>query len=214
MEPGGNEAGDMGHVHEQLGIHLVGDGAELGEVDGTGIGAGARHDDRGTVLMGEAAHFVIVDEAGVLVHAVGNHVEQAAGEVHRAAVRQVAAVGQVHAQNGIAWFGQREVGSHVRLAAGVGLHVDVVAAEQLLGALDGKVFGDVDEFAAAVVPLARITFGVLMRENASLRFPNGGRDEVFGGDELQLAHLPIAFQQESACQFGIFKKNMVHWTLR
>ena len=65
------------------------------------------------------------------------------------------------------------------LAAGVGLHVDVVAAEQLLGALDGKVFGDVDEFAAAVVPLARITFGVLMRENASLRFPNGGRDEVF-----------------------------------
>ena len=204
----------MGHVHEQFGVHFVGDGAELGEVDGAGIGAGARHDDRGTVLMGEAAHFFIVDEAGVPVHAVGNHIEQASGEVHRAAVRQVTSVGQVHAQNGITGFGQREVGSHVRLAAGVGLHVDVVAAEQLFGALDGKVFGDIDEFAAAVVPLARVTLGVLMREDASLRFPNGGRDEVFGGDELQFAHLPVAFQQESACQFGIFKKNMVHWTLR
>ena len=214
MEPGGHKAGDVGHVHKQLGVHFIGDGAELGEVDGAGVGAGARHDDRGAVLVGEAANLFIVDEASVLVHAVGNHVEQAAGEVHGAAVRQVAAVGQVHAQDGIAGLGQREVGGHVRLAAGVGLHVDVAAAEQLLGAFDGKVFGDVDEFAAAVVPLARIAFGVLMREDAPLRFPNGGRDEVFGGDKLQLAHLPIAFQQESACQFGIFKKNMVHWTLR
>ncbi len=166
------------------------------------------------MLVGEAAHFLIVDEAGVLVHAIGYDVEEASGEVHRAAVGKVAAVREVHTEDGIAGLGEGEIGGHVRLAAGVGLHVGVGAAEKLLRALDGEVFRDVDEFAASVVTLARVAFRVLVREDAALRFTDGVGHEVFGGDHLQLAHLAVAFQQESACEFRVFKKNVVHWTLR
>jgi hypothetical protein len=42
-------------------------------------------------------------------------------------------------------------------------------AEQLLAAVDRQLLGDVDVFAAAVVALARIAFGVLVGELAALR---------------------------------------------
>ena len=55
----------------------------------------------------------------------------------------------------------------VGLRAGVRLHVGVFGAEQLLGAVDGELLGDVDVLAAAVVALAGIAFGVLVGELAS-----------------------------------------------
>ena len=36
MEPGGHQAGDVSHVHEQVGPHLVGDLREALEVNDTG----------------------------------------------------------------------------------------------------------------------------------------------------------------------------------
>ena len=39
-----HEAGDVGHVHHQHRAHFIGDLAELGKVDGAGVGAGAGDD--------------------------------------------------------------------------------------------------------------------------------------------------------------------------
>ena len=47
------------------------------------------------------------------------------------AVRQVAAVREVHAEDRVARLEQREVDRHVRLRARVRLHVGVLGAEQL-----------------------------------------------------------------------------------
>ena len=57
----------------------------------------------------------------------------------------------------------------VRLRARMRLDVGVLGAEQLLGAIDRELLGDVDELAAAVVALARIAFGVLVGELRALR---------------------------------------------
>ncbi len=99
---------------------------------------------------------VVVDALVVLAHAVGVDVEPLAAEVDRRAVRQVAAVGQVHAQDAVAHLEHREVRGHVGLRAGVRLHVDELGArEQGERTLLGQRLDLVDELAAAVVAACR-----------------------------------------------------------
>ena len=71
------------------------------------------------------------------------------------AVGQVAAVREVHAQHGVAGLQRGHIHGDVRLRAGMRLHVGVFGAEERFGAVDGQLLGDVHEFAAAVVALAR-----------------------------------------------------------
>ena len=123
---------------------------------------------------------------------------------------EVAAVGEVHAEYGRARLDDGEVGRHVGLGAGVGLHVGVAAAEEGFGALDGQVLGHVDVFAAAVVAVARIAFGVFVGQDAALRLAHGGRNEVFRGDEFQLADLAVAFLHDGLREFRILEENFVH----
>ena len=106
-------------------------------------------------------------------------------------MRQVAAVREVHAEHGVARLEQRHVDRHVRLRAGMRLHVDVVGAEQRLGARDGGALGDVDELAAAVVALARIALGVLVGQHRAGGFEHGAADEVLGGDQLEAVVLAL-----------------------
>ena len=70
-------------------------------------------------------------------------------------------------------FSKPEEHRLVGLRAGVGLHVGVLGAEQLLHAVDGQLLGDVDELAAAVVALARVALGVLVGELGALRRHHG-----------------------------------------
>ena len=93
MDAGGHQAGDMGHVHHQPGAHRVGDLPEFCEVDGAGIGTGPGQDQLGTALPGEGKELIVVNGFCVIGHAVGDDVEVFAGDVHRAAVAQMAAVG-------------------------------------------------------------------------------------------------------------------------
>jgi hypothetical protein len=118
-------------------------------------------------------------------------------------VREMPAVREVHPEDRIARLQQREVHGHVRLRARVRLHVGVFGAEQLLGAADRQRFGDVDELAAAVVAFARISFGVLVRQDRAGCFEHGLADEVLGRDQFQAAVLPMGFLIDGARNLGI-----------
>ena len=69
------------------------------------------------------------------------------------------------------------------------LHVGVIGAEELLGALDGEGLDLVDDIAAAVVAPAGVTLRVLVREHGTRRLEDGLRDEVLGRDQLQVERL-------------------------
>ncbi len=86
---------------------------------------------------------------------------------------------------------QRHVGGGVGLRAGVRLHVGVLGAEDLFGAVAGEVLDDIGELAAAVVALAGVAFGVLVGEDGSGGFENGAADEVLRGDHLQALVLAV-----------------------
>ena len=91
------------------------------------------------------------------------------------------------AEERVARFEQRHVGGVVGLGAGVGLDVGVLGAEQLLGAVDRQLLGDVDLLAAAVVAAAGVALGVLVGQHRADRVEHRLGHEVLRGDHLQRA---------------------------
>ena len=134
----------------------MGDRGHALEVPDPWVGGRATDDELRADLLRLGLHRVVVDALGVLADAVRVDLVEAAGEVERHAMGQVAAMGQVHAHDPVAGLEDAEVGRHVGLGARVRLDVDVLGTGvQRQGALLGEALGDVHELAAAVVALAR-----------------------------------------------------------
>ena len=194
---------DVRHVGDDRRADGATDVAHALEVEDAGIGAGADHDHLRLVLVRQPLELVVVDPLIVLADAVGDDRVELAGEVERMAVGEMAAVGEVHAEHGVARLQQREIDRHVGLRAGVRLHVGVLGAEQLLGALDGQRFGDVHELAAAVVALAGVAFRVLVGQDRTGRLQHRLADEVLRGDQLEPGVLALDFVANGAGDLGI-----------
>ena len=179
------------------------DGAEAGKVDHPRDGRATGDDHLGLVFLGQRLDLVIVDQVVLPTHAVLDRVEPLARLVRCRAVGQVAARGQVHAQDGVARLQQRLVHPLVGLAARVGLHVGEFAVEQLFRALDGQVLGNIDELAAAIVTPTGIALGVLVGQNRALRLQHCGRDDVFGCDQFDLISLAAQLRFDGARDLGV-----------
>ena len=101
------------------------------------------------------------------------------------------ALGKVHAHDRVAGRKEGKVDRHVRLRARVGLDIGKACAEQLFCARNGDVLDHIHAFAAAVIALARIALGVLIGQHAAHGRHNGGGNDVFAGNQLQVAPLAI-----------------------
>ena len=98
---------------------------------------------------------------------------------------------------------QREEHGLVGLRAGMRLHVGEAAIEQLAGALDRELLGDVDKLAAAVIAPAGIALGIFVGEHRALRLEHGARDDVLRGDQLDLVLLAVQLAFEHGIDLGI-----------
>ncbi|ENN85865.1 hypothetical protein RHSP_17832 [Rhizobium freirei PRF 81] len=199
----GNEAGDVGHVDHQIGADAVGDLAEALPVPDTGIGRATGDDQLRLGFFGLALNLIHVEQVVAFAHAVGHDVEPLAGHVDRRTMRQVTARIQVETHESIARLQEREEDGLVHLRTGVRLNVGEVDAEQLLGALDGELFRDIDELAAAVIALARIAFSIFIRHDRALCFQHGARHDVFRSDQLDFVPLATQFLTDRSKDFRI-----------
>ena len=198
-----DQPGEVRHVDEQLRADLVGDPPELGEVELARVGGPARDDHLRPVLLGQALDLLHVDPVVLAPHLVADDLVELARHVQLHAVREVAAVGQLHAEDRVARIEQRHVDRVVGLGAGVGLDVGVLGAEQLLGAVDRELLGDVDPLAAAVVAPAGKALGVLVGQHGARGLEDRARDEVLGGDHLERALLALQLLVEHVRDLGI-----------
>ncbi len=113
------------------------------------------------------------------------------GEVDLRAVREVAAVLEVHGEHGVAGLGERRVGGEVgaaRRSAAGGLRARRRRAPwraRCRSPRRGR------RLAAAVVALAGIALGVLVRQRRAERGKHRRAGEVLAGDELQPAAQPL-----------------------
>ena len=128
--------------------------------------------------LGDGGEFIVVDVSGFFIHAVLYEVVEFAGEVGRVAMGEVAAVCEVHAENFVAGLEHGGVDGKVGLGSGVGLHVGVFGAEELLGPLDGEDLDFVHFFASAIPTFAGVALGVFVGQDAALSLHHRWISEV------------------------------------
>ena len=193
VDPRRHQASHVGHVHQQVGAHFVGNSAEARPVHDPGIGGEAGHDHLRLVLQRQRFHLVIVDLASIRFQTKLNGVVHLAGKIRLGTVSQVAAICQAHAQHGVAGVAQGQVDRRVGLGTGVGLDVGVVGAEQGLGAINRQLLGLVNELTAAVVALARVAFRILVGQHRALGLHDPGAGVVLRCDKLDMFFLATLF---------------------
>ena len=203
VDPGRDEAGEVGHVAEEERADLIRDLAEAPRLDRPRVRRAAAHDELRPVLLREREHVVVVDEVRLPRDAVVDDRVQPPREVDLEPVRQVAAVRELEREDRVARLEAREVDGHVRLRAGMRLHVRVLRAEERLRAVDRELLELVHDLAAAVVATARVALGVLVRRDAPDRLEHRRPREVLGRDQLDLAALPLELLLEQRGNFGI-----------
>jgi hypothetical protein len=156
------------------------------------------------MLVGQAPKFVVIDLLVFLTHAVGDDFVCFPRKIQMMAVREMSAVGQVHAENRIPGLNYGGVGGLVGLRAGMGLDVGVFRAEELLGTVPRQVFDRVRMLTAAVVALSRIAFGVLVGEDAASSFQHGLAGKVLARDQFQTRILARGFSLNLLGNFRIY----------
>src|SRR3989442_5574348 len=122
----------------------------------------------------------------------------------------MAAVGEIGPKDHVPGLEQGEVRRHVRLGARVGLDIDVLGGEELPGAGDGEVLGNVHDLAAAVVALARIALGVLGGHHRARSLQHGLGAEVLGSDQLEVARLADGLVPDGPGDLGIHVLEPAH----
>ena len=210
VQPRRHKARDVGHIHPQVSPHLVGNGAEARKINHPGVGGRTRDNHAGLALLSNALHLVIVDDAGVFVHAIGHHFEILAGKIHRAAVGEVPAVIQIHAQNRVAGLAQGHIDGVVGLGARVGLDVGEFRPKQLARPLNGQVFRNVHALAAAVIPLAGVALGILVGEHAAHGGQHRFGHDVFRRDEFDVVTLALILRPNCRAHLRIVPGYKIH----
>ncbi len=158
----GDEACRVCHIYHKYSSYFVGKGTHAGVVPFTGIGACSADNQFGTFAAANFFHLLVVDAAGFGVHSVFKGVVHEAGEVHGAAVGEVAAMAQVEADEFVAGLKAGKEHGHIGLRARVGLHVGVFSAKKLLDAFYRERFNLVYNLATAVIASAGIAFGIFV----------------------------------------------------
>ncbi len=197
VEADGHQAGDVRDVADHHRARLLGDLAQPHEVERARIRRRAAEDGAGPDLLRQLARGGEIDGLGLGVQPVVVDLEELAGEVHRGAVREVAALGERQREDAVPGPQQGEVRGHVRLRPGVRLDVGVLGAEERLGAVDGELLDLVDHLAPAEA------FGVLVGQRRSGRLEHRLGDEVLAGDQLEPVGLPRRFLADQLRDFRV-----------
>ena len=98
-----HQPGNMGHIHHQIGSHLVCHFTEPLKVNFSGVSAGPCHDQLGSAFHGNPLQLIIIN-IPLIIHPIRHNMKIQAREIHLASVSQMAAMVQVHPHNRIPWL--------------------------------------------------------------------------------------------------------------
>ena len=160
-------------------------------------------EELGLALESDLLHLVVIDHSGLFVEMVSHSVVVDTGHINGRTVGEVTTVGEVEAHEGITGLQAGHEDSHIRLGAGMGLHVGILGVEELLETIDGQLLDLVNDFAAAVIPGVGITFGVFVGADAAKCLEHLFADEVFRSDEFDAFGLTLLFLSQQVGNFNI-----------
>ena len=102
VDAGGDEAGNVRHIHHQVCANSIGNLTEFGKIKCPRIGGTTGKDDLWLTGTGLIKQRVEIDQCRFLVNAILLGIEPFAGQVRRRTMGQVPAGCQRHAENRIA----------------------------------------------------------------------------------------------------------------
>jgi len=191
------------NVGHRISAHLARDPAYSLEVYDPRISGCTGDDQLRFMFVRQFFGRVIVDQFGVRMKSVRNHLEPLAADVDRRAVGEVTAVRQRHAENLVARLQRREEHRLIRLRTGMRLHIGGLRPEQFFNPVDRELLGDIDEFAAAVIAFAGIALGVFIGELRPLSGHHHRARVILRRDQLDVIFLALVFGGDGCPDFGI-----------
>ena len=203
VEASSHETRKVCHVDEEVCANAVCDFAHFSEVDDARDSRTTCDDHLRLVFGGKSLDLVVVDLAVLLANAVLDRVEPFARLVRLCAVGQVAASVERHAEDGVTRLEESLEHALVRLRTRVRLNVCEFTVEQLFCAFDREGFSDVYVFAAAVVTLTSITFGVFVGHYRALGFHHSFGYDVFRSNQFNLVTLTAQFRANGGKKIGV-----------
>lgn len=182
---GGNEAGDVGHVHHEEGAILISNGAVLDVVPLARVGRASADDECGLEQRRLRLQGLVVDDPSDRVHAVRERLE-----VHRGgrdsltsvlslgvgveAVSEVSSRRKVKTHDAVVGTQQSSVHSEVSRGSGVRLDVNTpfgrIESICFKCSVHAQSLDLIDELIATIVALARISFCILVGEGRAEAF--------------------------------------------
>ena len=202
-----NQTGNVGHVHHQHCTNLMGNVRKNLKIDGSGIGGRTGNHKLGLAFLCHVPDLVIVDQAGIMVDIIGNHIVILAGHIGRAAMGQVSAVGQTHAHHGITGLQQSQLNRHIGLSARMGLDIGKFRAKQRFCPVNAKLLDLIHHMTAAIVALAGQALGIFVGENGTHGSDDRRRREVLRRNQLQAVALPVELPVHHGSQLRIIVGN-------
>ncbi len=200
VQPCRHKSGNMRHIHHQNRADLISHLAELLKINRARISRRARNNHLRLIGKRKLPHLIIIQKT-VVIDTIRNNVKIFARHINRTSVRQVPAVVQIHTHNGIPRLTDCKLYRHICLCAGMRLYIGIVTAKKLLCPIYRQILYYVHALAAAVIPLSRISFRILIRQGASHRRHNRLAHPVLGSNQLNVAVLPFLFIYNRLCNF-------------
>ena len=183
----------MGHIDHQVGTTAIGDFTEPGEIDNPRVGRTTSDDQLWLVFISQLLDFIIIDQGIFTAHTILDGVEPFAGHVGGSTMGQVTTSRQRHAENGITRLEQGQEHALIGLGAGMRLNIGPAAVEQLLGAFDRQLFGEVNILTTTVIAAAGIALSVFVGQHGTLSLKHCAGHDVFRGNQLNAVTLPCQF---------------------
>ena len=116
---------------------------------------------------------------------------------------QVSTMSQGEAQDRVARLRDGHQHGCIRLSTGMGLHIGVLRAEDLLGTVPGEVLNDVHIFAAPVVPTPRVPLRIFVRQHRTLGLKDRSGNEVLTRNHLERVPLAAQFAGNGVGNLGV-----------
>ena len=199
MESCRHKPSNVRHVHHEQCAHFIGNFPQLGKINHPRIGRGTSHNQFGLALQGRLANSIIVQPFRFHIHPVGDKMEILATDIHRAAMGQVSAMGQVHAHDRVSRLKHGKVDRHIGLCAGMGLHIGMLCPKELASTIPCQVFHHIHVFTSAVVAVSRVTFSVLIGQRRAHGCHHRRRHEILRCNQLDMCTLPFQFLCNGFC---------------
>ena len=192
-QTGCNQTCRVSHINHEESAYLIGNLAHAGVIPLAAVSATTTDNQFWFVLKSQFLHLVVVYTACFLVQVVTDRVVENTGCIDVATMREVAAVVEVQAHEGITWLQYGKQNSSVSLCTRVRLYVGILSTEHLLYTLDGEVLYDVNYLASAIITLAWQPLGILVSKVRTHSVHHLVTHEILRSDKLHTLQLALMF---------------------